>query len=91
MSDLPKGYLRCPRCTATFPGQTDEGKPVERCPGCQFDVDQFRPRTARMMLRAVDPFALTGRKFGVVEIVAIAVMVLSFGGLVAFLVLRRSP
>ena len=90
MSDLPKGYLRCPRCTATFPGKTDEGKEVERCPGCQFSVDQFRPRTARMILRAVDPFA-QGRKFGVVEIIAVAIIVLSLGGLVAFLVLRGRP
>lgn len=87
MADLPKGYLRCPRCTATFPGKTDEGKDVERCPGCALSVDHFRPRTARMFLRAVDPFA-TGRKLGPVEVAAVAVIVLSFAGLVVFLVRR---
>lgn len=89
MSDLPKGYLRCPRCTATFPAKTEDGKAVERCVGCGFDVDAFRPRTARMFLRAVDPFAAASRRgLGAVEVGAIAVMVLSFAGLVAFLVLR---
>ncbi len=88
MSDLPKGYLRCPRCTATFPGQTEDGKPVDWCPGCKFSVDQFRPRTARMMLRAVDPFTAPGARVGVLEVVAVLLIVLSLGGLVAFLVLR---
>ena len=87
MSDLPKGYLRCPRCTATFPGMGEDGKAVLTCPGCHFSVDEFRPRTARLIMRAVDPFA-TGRKFGVVEIVAVLVMVGAIAGLVVYLVKR---
>ena len=87
MSDLPKGYLRCPRCTATFPGKGEDGKDVLSCPGCQFAVDAFRPRTARLVMRAVDPFS-TGRKFGVVEVVAILAMLGAAVGLAIFLTRR---
>ena len=88
MSDLPKGYLRCPRCTATFPGKGEDGKDATRCPGCAFAVDEFRPRTARLVMRAIDPF-VGRRSLGATEIVALALIVLSGVGAAVFLLLRR--
>src|SRR5581483_7799882 len=92
VSDLPKGYLRCSRCTATFPGKTEDGKEVERCPGCGLDASSFRLKTARLALRMMDPAASTtffGGKLGAFEIVAIVVIALGFAGGVAFLVMRK--
>lgn len=88
MSDLPKGYLRCPRCTASFPGETEEKKPVERCPGCGFAVDHFRPRTARLVMRAVDPLAASSG-LSVGTIVGLILIVLAGVGAAAFVILRR--
>ena len=94
MSDLPKGYLRCTRCAATFPGKTEDGKDVEKCPGCGLSTAGFRLRTARMMMRALSPTSsdlavLGGPRFGAVEIIAVALIVASILGGVAFVILSR--
>jgi hypothetical protein len=96
VSDLPKGYLRCTRCTATFPGKRDDGSNVGTCPGCGMSTESLRLRTARMFLRAVDPSgkgpAAPGGRFGGFEVGVIVVIVISLlgaAGAVAFLLMRR--
>jgi hypothetical protein len=51
MSDLPRGYLRCQTCSATFPAKSDEGKDIERCPGCGRSVESIRVKTKRYIMR----------------------------------------
>jgi hypothetical protein len=82
VSNVPKGYLHCPKCNATFPQRNEEGKTVDWCPGCGISVDAIRVKTARYMMRMTAPMATQGSDKKLI-VVAALIFLASIGASVA--------